>query len=292
MKFPDYFADAEASFEKAEYIIFGIPYDKTGSFRRGTNKGPTEIRQASWNFETYDLLNNIDLKDIKIHDYGNLIFDKENEPKDMKKKVKNFTYKILDKDKIPLAIGGEHTVTYPIIQAFEKSKKDIAVIIFDAHLDYKDKYENNPESHACVVKRISEVVGVENIAVLGVRSGIQKEFDEAKKDGLLFINSFDINKKGIQWALDKVHNKFIDKDIYFSLDFDAIDPCYAPGTSTPEPFGLNPFDILQGIKLFSKKITGFDLVEVCPAYDRGETAILAARIIRYLITEVSLNKDG
>ena len=179
-----------------------------------------------------------------------------------------------------------------IINAFSKKKKNFSVLVLDAHLDFKDVYENNRESHACVVRRISDIVGVENIAVLGVRSGTKDEFEEGKKAGLFYLNSFEINKNGIDWALDQVLKKFKNKEVYITLDIDSIDPSYAPGTSTPEPFGLVPFDILNCIEKFSSQLIGFDIVEVCPPYDKGETAILAARLLRYLITEVSLKKHN
>jgi len=292
MKFPNYLADAEASFKEGDYIIFGVPYDKTGSFRKGTRKAPYAIRQASWNFESYDLLNEVDLQNLDIHDYGDLEIAKDEESSEMKKKVKDFVFKILDENKLPLALGGEHTITYPIIDAFNQKRNDFGVVVLDAHLDFKDVYENNHESHACVIRRVSELIGVENIAVIGVRSGIKDEFDEAKKNNLFFINSFDINKNGIKWAIKKVLDKFDKKQIYLTLDIDAIDPSFAPGTSTPEPFGLTAFDVLDCIESFSKRLIGFDLVEVCPPYDRGETAILAARSLRYLISEISLKQYG
>lgn len=290
MKFPNYFADAEASFDKGDYVIFGVPYDMTGSFRRGTKKAPYSIRQASWNLESYDLLTEVDLKNLKIHDYGDLDINNE-ESSVMRQKVEDFTLRILNNKKLPLSIGGEHTITVPIVKAFNEKKKDISVIVLDAHLDFKDIYENNRQSHACVVRRISDIIGVGNIAVLGVRSGTKDEFEEGKKFGLFYLNSFDINKNGIDWALDQVFKKFKGKDIYITLDIDAIDPSFAPGTSTPEPFGLVPFDILSCIEKFSSQLVGFDIVEVCPPYDKGETAILAARIMRYLIAEVFLKKS-
>lgn len=292
MIFPNYLADAEASFNEGDYVIFGIPYDKTGAFRKGTRKAPYAIRQASWNFESYDLLNEVDLQNLDIHDYGDLEIAKDEGSSDMKKKVKDFVFRVLDENKLPLALGGEHTITYPIIDAFNQKRNDFGVVVLDAHLDFKDAYENNPESHACVVRRISELIGIENIAILGVRSGMKDEFDEAKEKNLFFINSFNINKNGIKWAIKKVLDKFNKKQIYLTLDIDAIDPSFAPGTSTPEPFGLTSFDVLDCIESFSKRLIGFDLVEVCPPYDKGETAILAARILRYLISEISLKQHG
>ncbi len=279
MDFPNYFADAEASFNNAEYIIFGVPYDKTSSFRHGAFKAPNEIRKASWNFETYNILTGIDIKDLKIHDYGDLPV-KNDSPKDMIDKVFEISSNIFSKKKFPIAIGGEHSITPGIVKALPK---DIAVLSLDAHLDFRQEYEKEINNHACAIRRISDHIDIKNIAVLGVRSAEKQELIEAKEKDLFFIDSFEIHEKGINPALNKIKKIFKSKKIYLTLDIDVIDPAYAPGTSTPEPFGLTPFDILQCIKFFSSQLIGFDIVEVCPPFDNGETSILAAKIIRLLV---------
>lgn len=279
MNFPNYFSDAEADFDKADTIIFSVAYDKTSSFRHGADKAPTQIRQASWNFETFNLKTGVDIKDFKFHDYGDLDV-KDYEPEKMVKKVKEFTSKILDKNKFPIIIGGEHSITPGIIYAFPD---DIAVVSLDAHLDFRDEYEKERYNHACVVRRATDHIDINNIAVLGVRSAEKEEFDEAKKQGLFFIDSFTIQDIGIEKALANTLNYLKDKKIYLTLDIDVLDPCFAPGTSTPEPFGLTSLDVLKCIQAFSERLIGFDVVEVCPPYDNGETAFLAARYIRYII---------
>ncbi|MCK5030414.1 MAG: arginase family protein, partial [Thermoplasmatales archaeon] len=166
MNFPDYFADADSSLNEAEFVIFGVPYDKTSSFRYGAGKAPNEIRQTSWNFETFDLKTGIDFRDIKVHDYGNIDVKNEN-PETIVKKVKEFTSILLEKNKFPVALGGEHSITLGIIQAFPK---DIAVLSLDAHIDFRQKYEDEPYNHACVLRRVADHINVKNVAVLGIRS--------------------------------------------------------------------------------------------------------------------------
>ncbi|MGF3553781.1 MAG: agmatinase [Thermoplasmatota archaeon] len=286
MKFPNYFADAESSSDEADFIIFGVPYDKTSSFRFGASKAPKQMRQAGWNFETFNLITGFDLKNAKFHDYGDLNV-KDDKPEEMIKKVKEFTSKVLSNNKFPIVLGGEHSITPGIVQAFPK---DIAVVSLDAHMDFRNVYENEIFNHACVIRRLSEHVGVENIAVLGIRSAEKEEFEEAKKQGLFFINSFEIKKNGVKKALDKTIGYLGNKKIYFTLDIDVVDPAYAPGTSTPEPFGLTPFEVLDCIDVFSSKLVGFDVVEVCPAYDTGQTALLATKFVRYIIECIIKNK--
>ncbi|MDH7507036.1 MAG: agmatinase [Candidatus Thermoplasmatota archaeon] len=286
MKFPNYFADAESSSDEADFIIFGVPYDKTSSFRFGASKAPKQMRQAGWNFETFNLITGFDLKNAKFHDYGDLNV-KDDKPEEMIKKVKEFTSKVLSNNKFPIVLGGEHSITPGIVQAFPK---DIAVVSLDAHMDFRNVYENEIFNHACVIRRLSEHVGVENIAVLGIRSAEKEEFEEAKKQGLFFINSFEIKKNGVKKALDKTIGYLGNKKIYLTLDIDVVDPAYAPGTSTPEPFGLTPFEVLDCIDVFSSKLVGFDVVEVCPAYDTGQTALLATKFVRYIIECIIKNK--
>ena len=198
MTFPNYFADAESSFDEAEFVIFGVPYDKTSSFRIGASQAPKEIRQAGWNFETFNLRTGFDLRDVKFHDYGDLDV-KNNSPDEMVKKVTEFTRKLLDNNKIPIALGGEHSITSGIIRAFPKN---IAVVLLDAHLDFRNEYENEKNNHACTVRRIADHIDIKNIAILGVRSAEKEEFEDAKKQGLYYINAFDVKKIGIKKAVE------------------------------------------------------------------------------------------
>lgn len=282
MNFPNYFADAESSFDDADFVIFGVPYDKTSSFRLGASKAPKEIRHASWNFETYNIKTGNDLRDICFHDYGDLdVID--DAPDNMVKKVNKFASELLLKNKFPIAIGGEHSITPGIVSAFPK---DIAVVSLDAHMDFRQQYENESNNHACAVRRIADHIDIKNITVLGVRSTEKEEFEEAKEKNLFFIDSYKIKEKGIKNAIEQTKKYLGNKKIYLTLDIDVLDPAYAPGTSTPEPFGITSFDVLECIKAFSPQLVGFDVVEVCPPYDNGETSLLAAKIIRIVIENV------
>lgn len=282
MVFPDYFADAESDFDEADFVIVGVPYGKTSSFRHGVDKAPREIRQASWNFEAYDLRTGVDLKKIKLHDYGNLDVKNLN-TKETVEKVGDFTCKLLAKNKFPIVIGGEHSITPGVVKAYPN---DIAVLSLDAHMDFREQYENNVNNHACVIRRIADHIDIKNIAVIGVRSAEKEEYEHAQKAGLFFVDAFSINKNGFSETIKETKEHLKDKKIYLTLDVDVIDPAYAPATSTPEPFGLDPFDILEFIDAFSSQLIGFDIVEVCPAYDRGETSILAAKLIRSIVGAV------
>ncbi len=279
-EFPNYFADAEESFNNADFIIFGLPYDKTSSFRFGARLAPKEIRKASWNFESFDMLTGVDFTEIPLHDYGDL--DIENKDgKEMLESVSRFSKRVIKAKKIPVAIGGEHSVTPGLVEGFD----DVFVISLDAHLDFRDEYEGNRYNHACASRRVADKVGIDNIAILGVRSAERKELEKAREEGLKFFASGSLSGD-IDDVLKEISKDIGERKVYLSIDFDVLDPAYAPGVSTPEPFGLEPDDVIKVIKTFADRIVGFDLVEVCPPYDFGNTSILAAKIIRIAIAEI------
>ena len=288
MDFPNYFADAESSFDDASLILFGVPFEKTSSFRHGADKAPYEVRQASWNFERYDLRTGINFEEILVHDYGDLNVQNLTS-KEVFETTKTFTSKLLVKKKIPIAIGGDHSITPGIIAAFPK---DIAVISLDAHMDFRQKYKNDIYNHACVIRRVTDHIPIQNIAVLGIRSVEKEEYEQAQKQGLFFRDAFTINKIGIGKSIQQTKTHLKGKQIYLTLDIDVVDPAYAPGTSTPEPFGFTPLDVLEIIEAFSPQLIGCDVVEVCPPYDHGQTAVLAAKLVQTFISGIWRNREA
>lgn len=283
MDFPDYFADAETSFQDAAFVIYGVPYDRTVCFRRGARNAPKTIREATWNFETFNLQTGVDFQRIPVHDYGDLPVQNGDPPAEMIRQVKTFSENIVKNDKIPVVIGGEHSITTGVIQAFPQ---DIAVLSLDAHLDFRGIYENEVYSHACVIRRIIEHINPENVVILGIRSAEKEELIQAKKQNIQYYDAFTLHKQGVQQTVEEIKRYFTGKSIYLTVDIDVVDPAFAPGVGTPEPFGLTPFDIITCIDQFASQIIGFDVVEVCPAYDHGETSILAAKFIRHLIERI------
>ncbi len=279
-----FFADADSSFKDAEFVIIGAPFDATASFRKGARFAPEEIRKESYNFESYLFEHDITLSDIAIHDFGNIKRCKE--PDEMMMEVKKVIKRIVNEEKFPILIGGEHSVTFPAITCF----KDIGVVYLDAHLDFRDEYLGERNSHACSARRISEAVGVDNIVLLGIRSFSMEEKEAAARLGLSYIDVFEIRKNGINKSIKTVLSKLKRKAIYLTLDMDVIDPAYASGVANPEPFGLNPEQIKRCINLLSNRLVGFDVVEVSPPYDNGNTSSLAARLISEVIATVQKHK--
>jgi agmatinase len=271
------FADATASFKDAHFVILGVPFDRTTSFRSGARAGPNAVREASYNFENYLFEHDAFMKDIPVHDAGNI--EDVGSPEDMISEVKRHTDKIAKAGKFPLLIGGEHSITIPVVRSF----KDIGVISVDAHLDFRDEYMGNKLSHACVMRRCADHVGIENVLVFGVRS-ISIEEKRARMPE--YIDSYTVLEEGVDKAFKRALNMIRKDKVYFTLDIDGIDPAFAPGTGTPEPFGLHPMDVKKIINMLGPRLVGFDVNEVSPPYDKGNTAALAARMMREVVAVV------
>ena len=273
----EFFADAEASFNDARFIFYGYPFEGTACFRKGTAKAPDEIRRHSYNFETYLMELGVDLSDVALNDYGNLELTKDQGKNESL--VTDLVTKIVDGGKFPIGLGGEHSLTPPAVKAVQAKYPNLIVVILDAHLDFRVEYENNPRSHATVTRRVSEIVGVDRVCSIGIRSVSQAEISEARGIGPKFIESGCTELR--EYLADLIDD--LDGPVYLSLDMDAIDPAFAPGVGTPEPFGMTPYEVIQTINFFADRIIGFDCVEVCPPYDNGNTSALAARLTRHLV---------
>jgi len=264
------YADAMSSFEDSKFVIVGVPFDKTTTYRSGTRFAPTTVRETSQTFEKENFEHGITFDDIAVHDAGDLY--EEGSVDDMVESVNEEAKRIVSAGKFPMFIGGEHSISPPVVSAFE----DIAVITIDAHLDFRDEYQGLKNSHACAHRRIVDHVGKGNAFAFGVRSISADE----KVDEALYADAFRIHKEGTEKVFDEMLAKLKRKHIYLSLDIDGIDPSYAPGTGTPEPFGLTPWDVRYVINRLGDRLVGFDVVEICPPYDNGNTSILGARMMR------------
>jgi agmatinase len=277
---PNGFADATATFEEASFVVVGVPFDRTTSFRPGARFGPDSIRQHSWNFESYDLETGIDLADVPVHDLGNV--EEFGFAKDMVDSVREEIRPVYAAGKIPIVLGGDHACSPPCVEAYPEGKS-IGVLYLDAHMDFRSSYLGDSRSHACSSRRIVERVGAENVVVLGVRSVSKEEIEDNRSVGMKFVTAHEVARDGIESSVRKALNLLHSDRIYVSLDIDAIDPAYAGGTGTPEPFGLTPRDVKHVLGEVAPRLAGFDIMEVSPHYDTGNTSLLAARLAREAI---------
>ena len=285
------FSGFQKSFEEADYVVLGVPFDNTSTYRTGARFAPTAIREASLNIETYSFRMNIDVEKLKIHDVGNLEISANTD--ETLKRLELVANEILEARKIPVFIGGEHTITLGIVRAFKKLE-NLAVVSFDAHLDLRDEYLDKKTSHTTFMRRINEQIKPKTIIEVGTRAVCREELEYAEKAGIKFITSLQILKEGIEQAKEKLRELLAEiQNVYLTIDLDVLDPAYAPAVQNPEPEGISPFMLHELIaEVCKKRIVGFDLVEVTPNYDSGATAIQASRTIFEILCCIERNRTA
>ncbi|MDD2755428.1 MAG: agmatinase [Methanothrix sp.] len=276
------FADADADLRDAKYVVVGLPFDGTASFRSGSRDGPDAIRLASFNFESYDCNYDLDLATLAICDLGNM--DLGADPAYAEETIKE-GIALLPKAAVPIFLGGEHSITPPIVEGLAKNCADgeLGVLVLDAHLDLREQFGNTRFSHACASKRILEKKGIGAFTSIGIRSGSKEEFTFAKENDISYHTSREVFEKGIDYVLDDALERLNCEQLYLSIDLDALDPAFAPAVGNPEPFGLTSWDVLRTIERAGPRAVGLDINELSPAYDHGQTALLAARLARVFI---------
>ncbi|MDR0198300.1 MAG: agmatinase [Methanomassiliicoccaceae archaeon] len=266
------FADADSAFDDADVVIYGIPYDRTTTFRSGSREAPNAVRRASYGFEVRHFEHSR-IPDVAMHDFGDV--DDHLLPDDMMNEIEFCVADAVQKKKFTVAIGGEHSITSPIVKRYGK----VSVISVDAHLDSRDEFMGSPYRHACTMRRCSDIVGIDNVFVLGVRSISDEELD--RDDIVPYISSYEIMDIGMRKAVERALDSVKNEKIYLTIDIDGIDPAFAPGTGTQEPFGLLPVDVKKLINMIGDRLIGMDVVEISPPYDHGGiTSVLGARYIK------------
>ncbi|HPS92041.1 MAG TPA: agmatinase, partial [Methanothrix sp.] len=242
-------------------------------------EGPDAIRLASFNFESYDFDYDLDLSEIAICDLGNM--DLGADPTYAEETIKE-CIAFLPEDAVPIFLGGEHSITPPIAEGLAQ-KGSVGVLVLDAHLDLRESFGNTRYSHACASRRILEKKGIGAYASIGIRSGSKEEFTFAKEGGISYYTSREVHERGIYDVLERAIEKMNCEQIYLSIDLDAIDPAFAPAVGNPEPFGLSTWDVSRVVEHVAPTAVGLDINELTPAYDHGQTALLAARLARQFI---------
>ncbi|RKQ63350.1 agmatinase [Thermovibrio guaymasensis] len=259
-----------SSKDRGKIKIFGVPYDSTTCFRPGARFGADGIRLFSENLEDFSPELEKSLEDLDFTDVGNLELPAS--PEKMVEEIYSFVKEV----EIPVMLGGEHSVTFPVVKALSERFSRLTVVQFDAHADLREEYSGTPYSHACVMRRILELPNTQLVQV-GIRSGTREEFELIKlSDRITYVKDV--------LELPSVLSE-VETPIYFTVDIDFFDPSYAPGTGTPEHCGASPVDFFKAVyKLPAASVVGFDVVEVSPPYDpSGITQALGAKIVRELL---------
>ncbi len=270
------FSGFQREFDDADYVILGIPFDLTSTYRTGSRFAPLAIRDASLNIETYSFRSGVDLEEAKLHDAGDLHVS--GDVGETLKRLELVTRELFEAEKIPILIGGEHTITLGAVRGFDK---DIAIVSFDAHLDLRNEYMGQTVSHATFMRRLSEETKVKRVIEVGTRAVCREEIGYAKSYGIRFLTSHQIMKNGIKEASENVRSLLNDYEaLYLSIDTDVLDPAFAPGVQNPEPDGLSTHTFLDLLcEVCDSRVVALDITEVTPHHDAGMAAVQAAKII-------------
>lgn len=267
-----------SSFDKAKVVILPVPYGKTVTYGTGTEKGPLAILKASANLELFDDELNKENYGVGINTQP-LLKVKGLKPKKMIDAVENQVANVLKKDKFPVVVGGEHTVSIGAARALKKKYKDLSVLYFDAHCDLRNIYRGSRYNHACVARRLLDIAPVVEV---GARSLSREENDFASDNGIKITRMQDVIKTP-GWA-SAIKGR-LSENVYISIDLDVFDPSIMPSVGTPEPGGIGWYDFLKAIReiISAKKIVGIDVVELSPIKDLAAPDFTAAKLIYKLL---------
>lgn len=277
------FIGCDSSYDEAELVLFGAPFDSTTSFRPGARFGPSAIRHESFGIETYSPYQDEDLTDYKVFDSGDIELcfgSAESALADISAR----TAEILSDDKLPLLIGGEHLVTLGAFREVQKKYPDVHIVHFDAHCDLRDDYLGAKLSHACVIRRCHDIIGDGRIHQFCIRSGEREEFRFAEKHTDMHKFTLD----GLAETIAAIG----DKPIYFTIDLDCLDPAYFCGTGTPEAGGISFPQLLEAIQtVCSGNIVGADINELAPMLDTSAASTaIACKALRELVLAILKNR--
>ena len=256
------------------FVVVPVPYDLTSTYQPGSRRGPIAIIEASTNMETYDEELKKETYLAGIHTTPPVTVDARG-PKNMVSIVRKKISKIVAANKIPVMLGGEHSITFGAVQALKEKYPKLSVLQLDAHADLRDSYQGSPFSHASVARRISEICPLTQV---GIRSMSAEEGAFIPKSKVKSYSA-DFVAENKDWC-EKVC-KNLKGDVFVTIDLDVFDPSIIPSTGTPEPGGLYWRDVLRLLKAVSSscKIRGFDVVELAPISGIVAPDFMASKLI-------------
>ena len=267
-------------FDESDLVIIGIPDEsQSHSLRKGTSEAPHFIREISNIRDSYMRkgtktlgLPFSGLSQKKVFDYGDI----------HREKIEEVFGKIISKSKIPILIGGDHSITAEVIKSISKKTEPLSLVYFDAHPDFVSSTTNY---YGSVFHDVLPNIDIKSSVQIGIRTPEQEELENIKKHNLKIITPFDIVENGVKEIVNSILET-IGNNVYISFDMDCIDPSFAPGVSVPVPMGLKNVEAVYLLKEIVKHgIVGMDLMEVCPSYDiKDRTSHLASRIIGEVIS--------
>ncbi|MGH9682428.1 MAG: agmatinase [Candidatus Acidiferrales bacterium] len=277
---PDNFlglTEQEAAYETSRAVIFPVPLERTTSYERGTGKGPAAIIEASRYVELYD--EELELEPYKEIGISTLppIDTEDGTLDEVITEIFTAQLGLLEDGKFPVALGGEHSLTPPLVSATAKTFKDLSVLQIDAHADLRDEYHGNSQSHACAMRRVVEVCPAVQV---GIRSISAEEVAAIPKLPTKIYWAKEIVRAPLKSWIAKVLAD-LSPNIYLTIDVDGFDPSLVPATGTPEPGGLDWYHVTSLVRAVAdhKKIVAMDVVELMPQPGDHASSFLAAKLV-------------
>ncbi|MBO7522921.1 MAG: agmatinase [Bacteroidales bacterium] len=269
-------------YDDSEIIIAPVPYDATSTWMKGADKGPDALLEASVNLEFYDIET-----DSEVHKHGIHTIDpilEESSPEALVDAVYRQSLSLIKEGKFQVLIGGNHTVSIGSIKAFSESFDNLTILQLDAHSDFRQEYEGSKYNHACVMARAAECSPVVQV---GIRSMAAEELESIDLNRVFFAHKLHYDKTLYDKATDMLSD-----NVYITIDLDVLDPSIMPSTGTPEPGGLDYFELTRFLsQVASKKnIVGFDVVELCPSKVNKGPDFVAAKLVYQLLSYIYKGK--
>lgn len=272
-------ADTSGRESDTDFVVVGAPLDASTTFQPGTRFGPRRVRTFSESYDDYDRRTGQHFSERRVFDDGDVrAWDDAAEYLEF---LEGTLRDVVWDDAVPLVIGGEHTVSLAGVRAVEPE----VFVCLDAHLDLREEYDGNELSHACVTRRILETVdSVEEAIIIGTRTGSEAEWERAAADDVTVVPPEAVSGSAVPESASApdLESMLDGRDAYLSVDIDAADPAYAPGTGTMEPFGLEPRELRSVVHTVAPVASGFDVVEVNDR-DDGQAAALAGKLLREFV---------
>ena len=265
-----------SSFDPARILVLPVSYEGTVSYGTGTGRGAMAIVDASRNMELYDEETDAEVYKIGIHTLAE--FTPRETPDVMMTDLYEYTKKLLAAGKFICMLGGEHSVSAPIIRAHNETFKNLSVLQIDAHADLRDTYDGTPHSHASIMARVVKDMRIPSVQV-GIRSISGDEARSLKEDlPTKIFWARDIAGR-LDWIDDAIDG--LNENVYLTIDIDGLDPSIVPTTGTPEPGGLGWYETLALIRKLAQKkhVVGMDLVEYSYFEDYDSPAFLCAKLV-------------
>ena len=254
------FLASERTLEEATWAILGVPLDATSTGRPGSRYAPTAIRMASLSLEVSSLITGSDLAELRVCDLGDLHVSLD--VAETLERLELVASEVLSAGKKLAVLGGEHTITLGLVRGLAKALGKPKVLVLDAHLDLRE-------------------VGPERVVILGARVCSREELAFARETGITIITARELKRCRADELGSALRGLLsLEGPLHISIDMDVLDPAFAPAVQTPEPFGLEPLELLELLRsLCRRELASLDIVELAPTYDQGQTALLAARLL-------------